>query len=821
MQKILLIFNLASLIWSFLFWIITHFLILADNATTPQIATHLTILISLILTGLIHFYLRPKEQQNKKQKIFLSLLYLLYEITPFLEMINDINFGMAAFGSRKPHIIIFRTYYLLLKCVAFSLKKRRSWRKAVLINIIFIFIMITNICLICGVEEEEQIILIIISDLILVSSCLGTLFFFFANKSIYFNPHNYFDEICGPMIQPSVIFEEKRKKKKGNSYENMSENFSYEIIITNLKFYDFIDNPKKKIAFNDINEKFSNFKLHSRTFFENETETKTYTHWNYKEGKTFNSLIDLLTFVKNTKREDKMTFLREDQQPRLKISIKKVIRKNRTYFILVIRKLSSSGPNKMNENNEYKVRLLQTISHELKTPLNASISILELLRTEYGGRNDVYIQNSLSSLKLLETTLNNFIDYSLINSDEFILGMSQVNILNLMNEIFRITQAQTNLKNLDYKIEIPGVLANKNIYTDFPRLKQIILNIILNAIQFTNKGFIRVEILVCKEKPLTIEFIITDSGIGMDCEFLENIKRKLNDENFDFQANSTGSCMGLTISNKLAFLLGNEGLSFESKVNEGTKINFKVYDRNPEIEEEEVRTPLILGNKIVISEEKVASLNKFFESVKEFSNKIDIMRRKNKTMKKTLPPIASYSKLENSENIITESFENGTCPSKLKAIDEHDFQSIIRPVFWNNNSHYFHKINKKIPTDPKFKNRKSLFQVNHTHDVCISKDSLAKYDLNESNENSFPTIILKSQGNLFLEKEACKTNLCDGCNQILIVDDDAFNLFSLDLILKTFNQKCVKAMNGKEALDMVSFYEKLMYYFNKRLLLQF
>ena len=168
-----------------------------------------------------------------------------------------------------------------------------------------------------------------------------------------------------------------------------------------------------------------------------------------------------------------------------------------------------------------------------------------------------------------------------------------MNILELLDEVSSIIKEQVVLKGLEFIIEKDDSIdENLRIYSDYIRLKQLLLNILSNAMQFTSsKGKISFKISIFSLEPLAIEFRITDTGIGISQEKLLKLNEKLL-TNGEITLNSTGSCLGLIISHNIATLLGKYGLEINSKENTGTFVRFIVVDQinydefngfNPEI----------------------------------------------------------------------------------------------------------------------------------------------------------------------------------------------------------------------------------------------
>lgn len=426
----------------------------------------------------------------------------------------------------------------------------------------------------------------------------------------------------------------------------------------------------------------------------------------------------------------------------------------------------------LKSQNEVKTRLINSFSHELKTPLNASIPMLELCKEEKKF-NEFYIEKVICCLKLLELALNNILDYSLILSEEFILNFSRFKLSGIINDIHEIVLEKLKIKDLTFDCNIAFEL---HLNSDYVRLKQILLNLVLNSIQFTEKGKISIEIKKLEETPLKIKFTVRDTGIGISAEKLVKLKEFLN-FNTEIPINSTGSCLGLIISNNIAVLLGGDPLIIDSEVTKGTTVSFSLLDQN---------TANQTFDKDSVKNETAIILEKKPESLIE------------KTVKKTTA-IIEASRTFNSSRKNTE--ENIQGNMNFKSVD------FLNVVNWENL--YYHHSEKILPKYNRFDRLTSIDQPlermtsdvpnsigqeldlhNFENLIEFKTDTMANRLLSESDE--LPVFIFDT-----IAQKMCH------CPQVLIVDDDPFNLLSLELLLKRLGFSCLKASNGQMALNIM------------------
>lgn len=223
---------------------------------------------------------------------------------------------------------------------------------------------------------------------------------------------------------------------------------------------------------------------------------------------------------------------------------------------------------------EFKSRFLATISHELRTPLNAILGFSELLIEEsYGTLNpdqEDFLKDILSAGNYLLNLINSILDISKIDAGKFKLHLTSINIIKIINESKNIVSKLLEGKKIEFKIE--GISPNDFLLGDELRFKQILFNLISNAIKFTTEGFITLRGI---EKKELWEFQIKDTGIGIaekDCsKIFKEFSRIENDKTREI----TGIGLGLALTKRLITLHGGE-IWFESKPGKGTTFFFTI-----------------------------------------------------------------------------------------------------------------------------------------------------------------------------------------------------------------------------------------------------
>jgi signal transduction histidine kinase len=204
-----------------------------------------------------------------------------------------------------------------------------------------------------------------------------------------------------------------------------------------------------------------------------------------------------------------------------------------------------------------KSAFLATMSHELRTPLNSIIGFTGILLQGHPGPLNPEQQKQLgmvqrSAWHLLDL-INDVLDISKIEAGELELHYTEVNLLDVLSQILELISPMAQKKNLDIQLSAPD--KNLQIQTDERRVKQIILNIVNNAIKFTESGNVHLELSTSKNE---VMIAIKDTGIGISADEIEGIFKPFNQIDNTLTRNHEGTGLGLSISIKLARMLGGD-----------------------------------------------------------------------------------------------------------------------------------------------------------------------------------------------------------------------------------------------------------------------
>lgn len=212
------------------------------------------------------------------------------------------------------------------------------------------------------------------------------------------------------------------------------------------------------------------------------------------------------------------------------------------------------------ESDKLKSAFLANMSHEIRTPMNSIIGFSELLTKpgNFDKNKEKYLTFIINSGKSLLNLINDIIDISKIEAGQLKVKPRIVQLNPIMNEIY-ISQYQINdMKNKSFELKMQKAVEadDFNINTDPFRLKQILNNLIGNAMKFTKQGFI--EFGYKFNGPDKLLFYVKDTGVGMPKDKLDVIFKRFGQIEQKDDKNQAGTGLGLTISKKLAELLGGE-----------------------------------------------------------------------------------------------------------------------------------------------------------------------------------------------------------------------------------------------------------------------
>lgn len=223
------------------------------------------------------------------------------------------------------------------------------------------------------------------------------------------------------------------------------------------------------------------------------------------------------------------------------------------------------------EANRAKSTFLANMSHEIRTPINVMLGMNEMILRESESREVVQYAKSVEKAgNYLLSLINNILDITRIESKKLDIIEEKFSLRQLVQEVCLIGAKQAEAKNLEFVVDVEKTLP-EYLIGDALHIKQVILNLINNAVKYTKKGKVFLE--VCQEEK-QISFSVKDTGIGIKKEDMEALFDMFMRADIKRHRNIEGSGLGLTIAKELCEQMGGH-IQAESIYGKGS--NFTVY----------------------------------------------------------------------------------------------------------------------------------------------------------------------------------------------------------------------------------------------------
>ncbi len=254
--------------------------------------------------------------------------------------------------------------------------------------------------------------------------------------------------------------------------------------------------------------------------------------------------------------------------------------------------------------NQAKTDFLSTMSHDIRTPMNAIIGL-----TAIAGKNtedQVTVKDSLRKIHLasnhLLTLINDILDISKVESGKLNLSPVRFSIVECTENLVNISQPMVKEKDIDFNFRVSG-FEHEYLYADQLRINQIFINILSNAVKYTEPGG-QVNVDIREEpgkmdKTVRLTYTVADTGIGMTPEYMARMYDPFSRQT-DSRVNSIqGTGLGLSITKKMIDLM-NGTIDCQSEVGKGTTFTVKLELEVAEKAEEEMKLPPV---KVLIADD--------------------------------------------------------------------------------------------------------------------------------------------------------------------------------------------------------------------------
>jgi len=227
--------------------------------------------------------------------------------------------------------------------------------------------------------------------------------------------------------------------------------------------------------------------------------------------------------------------------------------------------------------NRAKSEFLANMSHEIRTPMNGVIGMIELARmSRLDNETAHYLEVAQHSAECLLAILNDILDVSKIEAGKLHIEQNTFALAPLIDEVLFLMKPQLDERGLAHRLTLPEELPSILI-GDPLRIRQVLLNLIGNAVKFTHQGSIGVSVEIERrsDKKLTLAIAISDTGIGIPADRLDAIFHAFAQADGSTTRNYGGTGLGLTISSRLVQLMGGQ-ITVQSHEGLGSTFRFTI-----------------------------------------------------------------------------------------------------------------------------------------------------------------------------------------------------------------------------------------------------
>lgn len=248
--------------------------------------------------------------------------------------------------------------------------------------------------------------------------------------------------------------------------------------------------------------------------------------------------------------------------------------------------------------NQAKSVFLANMSHEIRTPLNAVTGFSELLTSMVTDmKQKSYLDSIKTAGKSLLTLINDILDLSKIEAGQMEIQAIPMDLRIIIHEIEQIFAMKVHDKKLDFHVEVDNGIP-ETLILDETRIRQVLLNLVGNAVKFTDQGYVRVIANKIKDygETIDLEIIVEDSGIGIPDDALDTIFQSFTQRSGQEYKKYGGTGLGLSITKRLTELM-NGSVSVKSKRGDGSQFIVQL------------RNIVVSSEHIIHKDEKILNLN--------------------------------------------------------------------------------------------------------------------------------------------------------------------------------------------------------------------
>ncbi|MGE0500869.1 MAG: PAS-domain containing protein [Rhizobiaceae bacterium] len=402
------------------------------------------------------------------------------------------------------------------------------------------------------------------------------------------------------------------KKREGDLRESMRDNELFRNLIDNVPVAIYAKRPDLRLIY--VNQGWSDLTGYGRDFAVGKTDIEIFG----TEGEDFTS-GDLAVLNSGATHEVEEIATRPDGSVHHQIARKSaMIASDGSLYLIGSTTDITELKERERELEEAQQRavladrakseFLANMSHEIRTPMNGVLGMAELLaKSPLNPKQKTFTDIIVKSGNALLTIINDILDFSKIDAGQLILDPAPFNLAEAIEDVATLVSTRAKEKDLELIVRIDPVLQDHYV-GDVGRIRQIVTNLLGNAVKFTDRGHVLVDVTGERRGDTTdFRYSVTDTGIGIPAEKLASVFEKFSQVDGSSTRRHEGTGLGLAIASRLVALMGGE-MGVESTEGKGSTFWFTMTMKNAGIQGGRRVTPLdVTGARVLVVDDNAVN----------------------------------------------------------------------------------------------------------------------------------------------------------------------------------------------------------------------